>query len=153
MRPSDYWFAIPVLTLVAFVVGDHALRGDDWPQYRGPRRDDVSAEKGLLQEWPAGGPALAWTYSEAGIGYSGMAVVGNRLFTIGGRDQDEKLIAVDIGTVRDGAVKEAWSLRVGETFDFSSNKWSAGPSSTTTGPASRSVNLRVSWGRPGSSGK
>jgi len=39
---------------------------DDWPQWRGPNRDGVSAEKGLLQAWPAGGPPLAWTASGAG---------------------------------------------------------------------------------------
>jgi outer membrane protein assembly factor BamB len=127
--------AVRSLALLGFVVLFSGLTfaiAADWPQYRGPRRDDVSAEKGLLQEWPAGGPALQWTYGNAGIGYSGMAVVGKRLYTIGGRDKDEMLIALDIGDVQDGAPKEAWSLRVGETFDFSSNKWSAGPSSTPT---------------------
>ena len=44
---------------------------DDWPQYRGPRRDDVSAEKGLLQQWPVKGPPLLWTFENAGLGYSG----------------------------------------------------------------------------------
>ncbi|HWQ93229.1 MAG TPA: serine/threonine protein kinase, partial [Clostridia bacterium] len=32
----------------------------DWPQWRGPDRDGVSKETGLLQQWPAGGPTLAW---------------------------------------------------------------------------------------------
>jgi outer membrane protein assembly factor BamB len=107
-------------------------RGEDWPQYRGPKRDDISTEKGLLAEWPAAGPPLVWTYADAGVGYSGPAVVGNRLYTLGGRGQDEMLIALSTATVKDGAVSEAWSLRLGETFDFSSNKWSAGPSSTPT---------------------
>ncbi len=52
--------------------------GADWPQYRGPLRNDVSDERGLLQEWPSGGPALLWTYSETGSGLSGSAVVGDR---------------------------------------------------------------------------
>ena len=33
---------------------------DDWPQWRGQKRDGISAERGLLKDWPAGGPPLAW---------------------------------------------------------------------------------------------
>jgi outer membrane protein assembly factor BamB len=31
-----------------------------WPQWRGPKRDNVSTETGLLKEWPEGGPPLVW---------------------------------------------------------------------------------------------
>ncbi len=99
----------------------------DWPQYRGPNRDDVSAETGLLKKWPAGGPPLLWTYADAGVGYSGPAIVGDRLYTIGGRGDTEHLIAVDL---RSG--QEAWSAAVGPLFQFEGNQWSAGPSATPT---------------------
>lgn len=103
---------------------------DDWPQYRGPNRDDVSAEKGLLPQWPEKGPPLLWTFANAGVGYSGPAVVGGRYYTIGGRGDAEFVIALDVGTVKDGAPAEAWAARVGPLFDFPTNTWSAGPSST-----------------------
>ncbi|MHC4435083.1 MAG: hypothetical protein ACYTBS_24880, partial [Planctomycetota bacterium] len=32
----------------------------DWPQWRGPRRDGISDEEGLLSSWPKGGPRLLW---------------------------------------------------------------------------------------------
>ena len=48
----------------------------DWPQWGGPRRDHVSDEQGLLQEWPAGGPKRVWLNDTVGIGYSGFAVLG-----------------------------------------------------------------------------
>src|SRR5262249_49133751 len=32
----------------------------DWPGWRGPKRDAVSPEKGLLNKWPDGGPKLLW---------------------------------------------------------------------------------------------
>ena len=32
----------------------------DWPQWRGPNRDDVSKETGLLATWPKQGPKLLW---------------------------------------------------------------------------------------------
>jgi len=104
----------------------------DWPQYKGPRRDDISTETGLLSKWPNGGPSLLWTYKNAGVGYSGMAVVGDRLFTIGGRGDTEFVIAVDTKTIRDGSVSDAWATSVGRLFDFPSNNWSAGPSATPT---------------------
>jgi hypothetical protein len=96
-----------------------------WPQYRGPSRDDLSSETGLLRDWPAGGPRLLWTFREAGVGYSGVAVVGKRVYTIGGRGETEVLIAIEDG-------KEAWATPVGPLFQFPGNKWSAGPSATPT---------------------
>ena len=32
----------------------------DWPQWRGPNRDGISLDKGLLKEWPAEGPKVVW---------------------------------------------------------------------------------------------
>jgi outer membrane protein assembly factor BamB len=54
----------------------------DWPQWRGPNRDGVSAETGWLTTWPADGPKVAWK-KNVGSGYSGVAVVGDRLYTAG----------------------------------------------------------------------
>ena len=59
---------------------------DDWPQWRGPRRDGVSAERGLLKAWPESGPPLAWKATGAGQGYSSFAVAGGRLYTLGARE-------------------------------------------------------------------
>ena len=48
----------------------------DWPQWRGPRRNGISQEKGLLKEWPKDGPKLLWQIKDIGDGYSTPAVVG-----------------------------------------------------------------------------
>jgi len=104
----------------------------DWPQYRGPNRDDVSKETGLLKKWTKEGPALLWTYNDAGVGYSGVAVVGDRLYTIGGRGDSEFLIAVDLARVTDQKVSDVWATKVGPLFDWKGNKWTAGPSATPT---------------------
>jgi hypothetical protein len=40
----------------------------DWPQWRGPNRDDVSTETGLLKSWPPGGPKRIWVFDNAGTG-------------------------------------------------------------------------------------
>lgn len=55
----------------------------DWPQWRGPDRDGKSAETGLLQSWPEGGPPLAWRSSGVGVGYSSLTVVDGRIYTLG----------------------------------------------------------------------
>src|SRR5436305_1698298 len=52
-----------------------AVRAADWPQWRGPDRSGVSAEAGLLKQWPKGGPELAWSFENAGTGYGSFAVV------------------------------------------------------------------------------
>lgn len=109
-----------------------AQQSADWPQYRGPNRDDVSTEMGLLKSWPAGGPPLLWTYPDAGVGLSGPAIVGDRLYTLGGRGENEFLIALDLKSVKDGAIQEAWAAPVGPLFRFDTNKWSSGPSATPT---------------------
>jgi outer membrane protein assembly factor BamB len=52
---------------------------DDWPQWMGPRRDNVWREKNLLEKFPEGGPRVIWRTPIAG-GYAGPAVAGGRVF-------------------------------------------------------------------------
>jgi hypothetical protein len=62
---------------------------EDWPQWRGPDRDDVSRETGLLPSWPEGGPKQVWIFKNAGNGYSGPAIVHGQLFTLGNREHQK----------------------------------------------------------------
>jgi outer membrane protein assembly factor BamB len=55
----------------------------DWPQWRGPNRDDISKETGLLKDWPENGPALAWEIKDIGGGFSSVSVVGGKIYTMG----------------------------------------------------------------------
>lgn len=80
----------------------------DWFQWRGPDRDGVSKETGLLQSWPEAGPDLLWTANELGSGMSSVSIAGGKLYTIGNRNGSENLIALD---VKNG--KELWSARIG----------------------------------------
>jgi outer membrane protein assembly factor BamB len=96
----------------------------DWPQWRGPNRDAVSKEAGLLKQWPKDGPELVWTFDKAGAGYAGPAVVGGKLYTMGARGNDEYLFALD------SKGQELWSAKIAPVFDFDSNQWSRGPNGT-----------------------
>lgn len=80
----------------------------DWAQWRGPKRDGVSAETGLLAAWPAGGPALLWKAEGLGAGYSSVSVAGDRLYTLGDSSAACELIALNR---EDG--KPLWKARVG----------------------------------------
>jgi outer membrane protein assembly factor BamB len=59
---------------------------EDWPQWRGPRRDAVSQEVGLRQEWKSAAPRLAWRAEGLGDGYSSVVVSRGRIYTMGRRD-------------------------------------------------------------------
>ncbi len=60
------------------------LTAADWPQFRGPNRDGVAPDKGLLNEWPEGGPKLLWKSDFVGQrGYSSVAVAGDLVVTMG----------------------------------------------------------------------
>ena len=64
---------------VAAAAGSLALRADDWPQWMGPKRDNVWREDGVLDKFPAGGPKVVWRTEIAG-GYAGPAVADGRVF-------------------------------------------------------------------------
>ncbi len=57
------------LLLLTFLLIPVCAFADDWPQWQGPDRTNVSKETGLLPSWPAGGPKLLWTFRDAGVGY------------------------------------------------------------------------------------
>lgn len=82
----------------------------DWPQWRGPKRDNVCTEKGLLRQWPAEGPILVWTASELGGGYAGVSVVGDRIYTMGDGADGCQAKALDAASG-----KIVWSSRVGNS--------------------------------------
>ena len=63
--------------LLAFTI---TVIADDWPQWRGPDRNGVSKESGLLKQWPSSGPARLWMNSSLGAGYGSISVNGNRIY-------------------------------------------------------------------------
>ncbi len=81
----------------------------DWPQFRGPNRDDISTDTGLLKEWPSGGPPLAWKATGIGAGYSGVSISGQRVFTMGDQAGASYVHALNLA---DG--KLLWSTKVGK---------------------------------------
>ena len=97
----------------------------DWPQWRGPNRDGISSEAGLLPQWPPTGPPQLWMREDIGSGFSAPAVVGDRLYLLANDDLESEFIralsAVDGNTM--------WSVRLGRV----------GPNDGPPRPAARST--------------
>ena len=101
------FFYLAALCLFSYTLAASAA---DWPQWRGPDRDGISKETGLLQAWPKDGPKLLWQVNDAGEGYSTPAVKGNRLYVLGSKGmEDEFMQGRD---VKDGHV--IWTVRLGK---------------------------------------
>jgi outer membrane protein assembly factor BamB len=105
MNTSRSLLALPLLALVLSATAAPA----DWPQWRGPNRDGISPETGLLKEWPTDGPPLAWKIEGVGKGMGSVSIHGGRLFVLGKRKEGQFIAAFDLATQ-----KEAWSARVSE---------------------------------------
>lgn len=100
-------FVAVALSLSSLSLTSQAL---DWPQWRGPARDGISQEKGLLKEWPKEGPKLLWKTDKAGSGYSTPAVVGDRIYLLGNDGLDNE--SVRALSSKDGST--LWSTRIGK---------------------------------------
>jgi len=106
---------VPVVGLVICLGAfgyNKAAQGADWPQWRGPNRDGICSETGLLKNWPEDGPALLWETTGLGPGYASMAIVDGRLYTMGDisldSEQTQCVIAYDLATH-----KRLWAAKVG----------------------------------------
>jgi outer membrane protein assembly factor BamB len=98
-----------LLVTLALLVPLAALAAD-WPQWRGPGRDGLSKETGLLHQWPEGGPKLAWKAADVGDGYSTPSVARGRVYLMGNRGMnDEFVLCLDEKTGN-----KVWSVRVGK---------------------------------------
>jgi outer membrane protein assembly factor BamB len=96
-------FSLPLFALLLPLTvygqqdGPQLIRSEmpDWPQWRGPSRDGISTETGLLKSWPSAGPARMWTVGDLGRGYSSPIVARDTIYITG--DQEDKLVISALG--------------------------------------------------------
>lgn len=81
----------------AFAALSSPLLALDWPQWRGPNRDGISAETGWNAQWPAAGPRQQWKAS-LGTGLSGVAVADGKVYTLGNSNDTDTVWCLDAGT-------------------------------------------------------
>ena len=126
------------LLAVAIVSCAHHAVADQWPQWMGPKRDNVWREEGIIKEFPEGGPKILWRTPVAG-GYAGPAVVDGRVYVMDYVTADDVKIAnferkPSSGTERvlcldEATGKELWKVEYPVAYDIS---YPAGPRCTPT---------------------
>ncbi len=105
-----------VTGLIALSI-EGSLTANDWPQWRGPQRNGMSEETGLLKEWPKEGPKLLWKISDIGSGYAAPAIAGERVYILGNEGMENE--SVEALAVADG--KRVWSTRLGKVGNPNQN--------------------------------
>jgi len=115
---------LTVLTLLTVELASvQALQAEDWPQFLGPQRNGISAEKGLIDKWPEAGLKVVWR-TAGGVGMSGLAIQGERLVTLVQREGQQWLVAHDAKTG-----KSLWQTELAPEYK---NSMGNGPRGTPT---------------------
>lgn len=114
---------VPIALALCLLAGTALAAPADWPQLRGPNRDGVSRETGLLKSWPGAGPKVLWRVP-LGEGYSHLAVSKGRLFTLYGAGVNDFAGAYDAATG-----KLLWRVPLGPKYTDGQGN---GPRSTPT---------------------
>ena len=97
----------------------------DWPQWGGPSRDFKADAKKLANQWPEAGPKRIWD-RQLGEGYSGIALVDGRLYTMFRRKHNEVVVAIK---AKSG--KTAWEHEYeARAFKGMEKRFGTGPNST-----------------------
>ena len=103
--------------------GKAGASATDWPSYRGPTADGISAETGWRTDWDKTPPKQLWTLN-VGKGYSSVAVVGGKVYAMGNVDDNNDTVwCLDAKTG-----KEIWK----KSYACPSSKQNPGPRSTPT---------------------
>jgi len=91
--------------------GQHIQSTEDgWPQWRGPCRDGISSETGLLSSWPEEGPELLWKTDGIGSGFSSPIISDDTIYITGDTKEELKIYALTL----DGKLK--WEAANGEPW-------------------------------------
>lgn len=98
-----------LIVAIMTIMLTNSVKADDWPEFRGPNRDNISTQKGLARTWPEGGPKLLWQTDGLGQGYSTVSIVDGILYTAGSKDGKEYVFALDLS--KQGAI--IWETATG----------------------------------------
>jgi len=125
-----------MLLLMAVSMAQSAVLAEEtkpcsWPQFHGPRRDNLSSDTGLLKRWPEDGPELVWKAKGIGHGFSSVAIFDGVIYTAGNIEAETVITALNMS----GSI--LWQTRSGSAF----TKAHPGSRSTPTIDGSRLYHL------------
>ncbi|MFC2081429.1 alcohol dehydrogenase, partial [Bacteroidota bacterium] len=87
---THYYLIIQIILLLSQPVAAQSIS-----QWRGPDRNGVFPESGLLKSWPENGPDLLWVNDNLDRGFSPVSVTDKEIFIAGLEDSTEYLTALD----------------------------------------------------------
>jgi outer membrane protein assembly factor BamB len=128
---------MPLSALAALLALAAPISAADWPCWRGPSHNGISAETQWRDTWPAAGPPIAWR-ANVGTGFSAVAVSGGKLYTLGNTDDRDTVYCLDAVTG-----KPIWKHSYDAPRD--PKAFEGGPTSTPAVDGDRVYTL----GRPG----
>lgn len=79
--------------MIFFCAASAAAYAADWPHYRGPNHDAVSAETNWSAAWPKEGPKLLWK-ANVGTGSAPVSIRGGKLYTLGFADGKDNVFCI-----------------------------------------------------------
>jgi outer membrane protein assembly factor BamB len=122
------WYVALTLSLLLAV----AVRAEDWPQFRGPNRDGVWNETGILQSFPTGGLKVRWR-QPVGVGWSSPVVAQGRVFVTDALLQKPS-VKERVHCFDEATGKPLWTC----AYDVTYSEWVWVPSQTS-GPTATPV--------------
>ena len=93
MTTMKHTVAVALTSMLVFGSSTQMM-GADWPSFRGPNHDGISAE---AITWPKDGPKQLWKIN-VGIGHSAVSVVGDRAYTMGNANDTDTVFSIDVAT-------------------------------------------------------
>jgi outer membrane protein assembly factor BamB len=105
-------FALLCASVLAPMTASNTAPEAEWPQWRGPLRNGLSSETGLLKQWPANGPAVTWSNTSLGEGYGSLAIKADRIYVQGTKGAESAVFCLNR---TDG--KTIWSVSLGPKVD------------------------------------
>ena len=77
-----------------------SMAAADWPRWRGPDLNGVSAETNWFRPWPNDGPPVLWR-ARVGIGFATVSISQGRLYTLGNSNDVDTVFCLDAATGRE----------------------------------------------------
>lgn len=125
-----------LLIIILLLACVRTAPAEDWPEFRGPRRDGLSRETNWTARWPADGPKMVWS-AKIGAGFASVSIARGRLFAIGNVEDHDIVRCLDVA---DG--REVW--RFAFPSPLAPKYYPGGPSATPTVAGSRVFTLSKS---------
>ena len=91
-------FGLPYMMVAVLAFNVMCLNAQDWPRWRGANMDGVVRAQGLNLDWTQRTPTLAWTFRQAGVGFSSPTIVGTTLYLTGSDERNDFALALDTRT-------------------------------------------------------